>query len=61
VAEELIQYRATPNRIAKAVHRLLDERLRRDKVEALKRLKQRLGSAGVANRVASLILNYLGG
>ncbi len=61
VAEELIQYRATPNRIAKAVHHLLDERLRRDKIEALKRLKQRLGGAGVANRVASLILNYLGG
>jgi len=59
VAEELIQYRATPDRIAKAVLRLLDERLRRSKIEALKKLKQRLGSAGVASRAASLILNHL--
>jgi len=59
VVEELMQWRATPRRIAKAVLRLLDRERRKTMIEKMRQVAERLGPPGTVNRVARKIVDFL--
>ena len=61
VVPELIQNRATPERIAEEVQALICDRSRADKVRReLQGVSERLGQAGAAHRAAEAVVEFLG-
>lgn len=60
IVPELLQYRATPERIAaKAMEILTDEKRRASMIEELKKVKSSLGTGGATSRAAEAILPFL--
>jgi len=61
VVEELMQWRATPRRIAKAILRLLDRERRETIIDKMRLVAERLGPPGTVSRVAEKITDLLKG
>jgi lipid-A-disaccharide synthase len=56
IAPELIQGDVTPKKLVRAAEPLLTETIRRETVDALKALRDKLGAPGAAGRVAAMAL-----
>ncbi len=56
IAPELIQGDVTAKKIVRAAEPLLTETIRRETVDALKLLRDKLGAPGAAGRVAAMAL-----
>jgi lipid-A-disaccharide synthase len=59
VVKELLQWRATPERMATAVIQLLDSEKRRSTIEEMKNVVREMGPPGAVRRIATTICEFL--